>query len=46
VKPSIYIYIIPGVTIAAAALVLREPVTTVSAVGMALILAGMVLSDR
>lgn len=46
VKTSVYIYVIPVITIAASALVLHEPVTPVAAGGMALILAGMAISER
>lgn len=46
VRTSVYIYIIPVITVIASALVLREPVTLVSGAGMALILAGMGLSER
>lgn len=46
VRTSVYIYIIPVITVIASALVLREQVTLVSGAGMALILAGMGLSER
>jgi len=46
VKTSVYIYVVPVISIIASALVLHESITLVSAVGMALILAGMVLSER
>ena len=46
VKTSVYIYLIPLITIVASALLLHETITLVSAVGMALILTGMVLSER
>lgn len=46
VKTSVYIYVIPVVTILVSALVLHEPITLVSGIGMALILAGMALSER
>jgi drug/metabolite transporter (DMT)-like permease len=45
VKTSVYIYMIPVITIAASALVLHESITLVSGIGMALILAGMMLSE-
>ena len=45
VKSSIYIYIIPVVTIIAAALILKEPVTLISAVGAVLAIAGLFLSE-
>jgi drug/metabolite transporter (DMT)-like permease len=46
VKTSIYIYFCPVVTIIASAIILHEPVTPVSAAGIALILAGVALSER
>lgn len=46
VKTSVYIYIVPVVTMATSALILREPITPLSAVGMALTLAGLFLSER
>jgi drug/metabolite transporter (DMT)-like permease len=46
VKTSVYIYMVPVVTIIVSMIVLHEPITPVSAIGMGLILAGMVLSER
>jgi len=46
VKTSVYIYMVPVVTIAVSVLALHEPVTLVAGVGMALILIGMALSER
>jgi drug/metabolite transporter (DMT)-like permease len=46
VKTSVYIYVIPVITIIASALVLQEPISPVSGMGMALILIGMALSER
>jgi drug/metabolite transporter (DMT)-like permease len=46
IKTSVYIYLIPIITIVVSLLVLHEPVTAVAGVGMALILTGMVLSER
>ena len=46
VKTSVYIYMVPIITIIASALVLDETITLVAAIGMALILSGMVLSER
>lgn len=46
VKTSVYIYIVPVVTIATSALILHEPITLLSGVGMALTLAGLFLSER
>ena len=46
VTTSIYIYLGPVITIITSALVLQESITHVAGIGMALILAGMVLSER
>ncbi len=46
VKTSVYIYMVPVVTIAVSVLALHEPVTLVAGIGMALILTGMALSER
>jgi drug/metabolite transporter (DMT)-like permease len=46
VKTSVYIYMIPVITIVASALVLHETITLVSGAGTALILIGMALSER
>jgi drug/metabolite transporter (DMT)-like permease len=46
VKTSVYIYLVPVITIVASALILHETITLISGIGMALILAGMVLSER
>jgi drug/metabolite transporter (DMT)-like permease len=46
VKTSVYIYMIPVVTIVASAIILHEPITLVAGIGMALILTGMALSER
>lgn len=46
VKTSVYIYMVPLVTIVASALLLSESITLVSGIGIALILAGMVISER
>lgn len=45
VTTSVYIYMVPVVTVAASALVLKEPVTWLSALGTALTLAGLVISQ-
>jgi drug/metabolite transporter (DMT)-like permease len=45
VKTSVYIYMGPIITIAASALLLHETITPVAMLGMALILAGMALSE-
>jgi drug/metabolite transporter (DMT)-like permease len=46
VTTSIYIYLGPVITIITSALVLRETITPIAGIGMALILTGMVLSER
>jgi drug/metabolite transporter (DMT)-like permease len=46
VKTSVYIYIIPIITIVSSVLVLHETITLVAGIGMALILIGMALSER
>jgi len=46
VKTSVYIYVVPIISIVASALVLHETITLVSGMGMLLILAGMLLSER
>ncbi len=45
VQTSVYIYIIPVITVIAAALALDEKITLVAMIGMALILSGMVYSE-
>ncbi len=45
VKTSIYIYLIPVITIVASTLILKEPVTWMSAVGTVLAILGLVLSE-
>ena len=46
VQTSTYIYLVPVVTLATSALVLGEPVTPLSAVGAALTVAGLALSEH
>ncbi len=46
VKTSVYIYMVPIVTIVTSLLVLHEKITTVEWIGIALILAGMAISER
>ena len=46
VKTSTYIYLVPVVTLVTSALVLGEPVTSLSAVGAALTVAGLALSEH
>lgn len=45
VRTAVYIYLVPVVTVITAALLLREPVTPLAAVGTLLILAGLALSE-
>ena len=45
VKTSVYIYLLPVVTVATSAVVLREPVTTMTVAGTALTLLGLALSE-
>ena len=46
VATTVYIYLVPLVTVAASALVLGERPTPAALVGMALILAGLFLSEK
>lgn len=46
VRTSLYIYMIPVITTIASVVVLHEPITLASGIGIVLILAGMVLSER
>ena len=45
VKTSVYIYLVPVVTVLTSALVLGEPITPLGVLGMALTLAGLALSE-
>ncbi len=45
-KTSVYIYLVPVITVATSVVVLRETVTWMSALGMALTLAGLFLSEK
>lgn len=45
VKTSVYIYMVPVVTVVASVLILKERVTALSGMGMVLILAGLLLSE-
>ena len=45
VRTSVYIYLVPAVTVATAVIVLQERITPPAACGMALALAGLVLSE-
>lgn len=44
-KTSVYIYLVPVITVAASALILREPFTAVTAAGTALAMAGLFISN-
>ncbi len=46
VKTSIYIYLVPVITVLTSAVVLDEPITTMSAAGTALTMAGLFLSGK
>lgn len=46
VKTSVYIYLVPVITVAASALILDEPFTLVTAAGALLTLAGLALSQK
>lgn len=46
VKTTTYIYIIPVISVAASAVILHERITALAAAGMALIIAGLVLSGK
>lgn len=46
VKTSIYMYIIPVISVVMSALVLHEKITRMAIIGVALILAGLYLSER
>ncbi len=45
VKTSVYIYLVPVITVVTSVLILKEPVTWVTAVGTALAVAGLFLSE-
>lgn len=46
VKTSVYIYLVPVVTVTASALLLREKITWIAMLGTLLTLAGLLLSER
>ena len=46
VATNVYLYLMPVITVAASALILREPVTALTLGAIALILAGLALSQR
>ena len=45
VKTSVYTYLAPVITVAASVLILQEPITPLAALGAALTLAGLLLSQ-
>ncbi len=45
VKTSVYIYMVPVITVVASVLILKEPVTWLSALGTVLVVAGLFLSQ-
>ncbi|WP_242963962.1 EamA family transporter [Blautia pseudococcoides] len=45
-KTSVYLYLVPVVTIAASVLILHEKISAVSVLGTVLMLMGLVLSDK
>lgn len=45
VKTSVYIYMVPVITVATSVIVLQEPITWVSAIGTILTLIGLFLSE-
>ena len=46
VKTSIYIYLVPVITVAASVLIIHEPFTWITGTGTVLTLAGLVISER
>ena len=44
-KTSVYIYMVPVITVVTAALILKEPVTWASALGTVMAVAGLFLSE-
>lgn len=44
-KTSVYIYLVPVITMVSSTLILQEPITLLSAAGMVLTLAGLLLSE-
>lgn len=46
IRTSIYIYMVPVITVVSSALILKEPVTALAAAGTVLTLGGSVLSER
>lgn len=46
VKTSIYIYLVPVITVAASVLIIHEPFTWITGTGTVLTLAGLFISER
>lgn len=46
VKTSLYIYMVPVITVTASVLILREQITPLAGMGIVLTLAGLFLSER
>ena len=46
VKTSVYIYAVPAITVLTSALILKEPITLLSSLGMTLTIIGLFLSER
>lgn len=46
VKTSVYIYLVPVITVVTSIIILNEEITIVSAFGIALILTGLIISER
>lgn len=46
VKTSVYIYMVPVITVVTSVLILKEPVTWISVMGTVLAVAGLFLSER
>lgn len=46
VKASVYIYIVPVITIIASGVILHEPITRIVILGAALAIAGLLISEK
>ncbi|MDE7170249.1 MAG: DMT family transporter, partial [Mucispirillum sp.] len=46
VKTSMYIYLVPAVTVVSSVIILQEPITLTAGFGIALITSGLILSGR
>lgn len=46
VKASVYIYIVPVITIIASGVILHEPITKIVILGAALAIAGLLISEK